>query len=94
MSSNCTVTLKGLNGAVAGETVSLVQSGGVGSASIFGACTLAPGGSCSVIVTRTSLGNVTLKASYVGDADNAGGTGTLSFYVYTYVFPRHPPTPC
>ena len=94
MSSNCTVTLKGLNGAVAGETVTLVQSGGAGSASIFGACTLAPGGSCSVIVTRTSLGNVTLKASYVGDADNAGGTETLSFYVYTCVFPRHPPTPC
>ena len=92
--SSCTVALEGVNGTVAGETVALVQSGGTGSTVMLGTCILTSFGNCSVSVMGTSPGQVTLKASYFGDLDNAGGCGTVSLYVFDLGFPHTPPKPC
>lgn len=92
--NSCAVSVHGLNGTVAGEVVSLVQSGGAGSVAILGSCTLTSAGTCSVGVIGTSAGHVTLKAAYTGDANNAGASGAVSAYVFNFAFPHTPPRPC
>ncbi len=90
--SSCTVTLGGFNGKVAGETISLLQSG-VGSVIPLGTCVLTAAGNCSVSVMGGLAGHVTLKATYAGDSSNAGNSGAASLYVYPIAL-RSSPRPC
>jgi phosphate ABC transporter phosphate-binding protein len=61
-------------------TVTVSQTGGTGSISAGGSCTLAPKGkltttsTCTVSLTGSSAGTATLTASYKGDANNAAST--------------------
>lgn len=81
LSSSCGVALKGANGTVVGETVSIVQTGGTGSAILLDTRTLTSEGNCSIGVMGTMTGHVTLKTSYAGDSDNAEGSASTSLYV-------------
>lgn len=66
----CTATLMGYYGSVASETIAWTQTAGIGTVSFSSpTCTLSSG-SCSVTVTRTSPGKVTIEAVYAGDTNN------------------------
>jgi len=94
LTSDCEVTLKGFNGTLTGETVSIEQTGGTGSAVSLGTCTLTSAGKCTASVIGTMKGHVTLTVSYAGDSDNAEGSATTSIIIYGWVPPHPPSTPC
>lgn len=70
--ATCVATLKGYYGSVAGENVTWSQTAGTGAVSFTPAttCNLSSGGTCSVVVTGTSKGDVGVTAAYAGDANN------------------------
>src|SRR6267143_2065528 len=77
--SQCTASVSGAAGTLSGETVTFSEAGGTGSASFPSSETcLLSGTKCSVAVTGSSLGQVTIKASYPGDANDAASSGTAS----------------
>lgn len=93
-SSICTVTVSGGNGLFSGETITWSQSG-TGSVSLSSnTCTLSTT-QCTVDVTGSSTGSVTIKASYPGDSNNlaSAGTSALSVTTPTYHYDGPPKIP-
>jgi large repetitive protein len=79
---SCTASVSGAAGTISGETVIFSQTAGSGSATFPSpaTCTLS-GTSCQIAVTGSSSGPVTIQASYRGDTNNAGSSGTASITV-------------
>ena len=69
---DCTATLKGYYGSVAGEAITWTQTGGIGIVSFSSTTCIIPLQSCSVTVTGTSPGKATIEAVYAGDTNNVG----------------------
>lgn len=72
----CTVQVSGYSGSINGETVSIAAAGGTGNVATTG-CALS-GGTCSVAVQATAVGTPSVQATYAGDTENAGSSGTTS----------------
>ena len=88
--STCKATVSGAFGSISGETVTFSQTG-AGSVALPSAtsCTLS-GNTCSVTVTGASPGSVTVAASYGGDSENAGSSGTSALSVTYKSCPQVP----
>jgi hypothetical protein len=85
--SSCTATVTDYGGSVSGETITFLRSAGTGSISFPSGdtCTLTLGGTCAAPVTieGSSSGSVTILATYSGDPNNLGSSGTYTVGVYT-----------
>ncbi len=73
--SNPTVCTAVVSGASPTGTVTFSSSVGTGTFTPATTCTLS-GGTCSVTYTQGATGTVTITASYGGDANNPGSSGT------------------
>ena len=76
--STCTATVSG--GYSPTGTVSFTTSGTGSVSQSSPSCTLSSG-SCSVILSASSAGSVTITATYSGDSNNVGSSGTSSLTV-------------
>jgi hypothetical protein len=79
---SCTATLTGFAGTVTGEPLVFTQSG-MGKVTFTPASgwTLTSGGTCTVTVTATKAGSVTIRAVYAGDKNNLGSSRIISLKV-------------
>lgn len=81
-SVTCTATLTGFIGSVSGETIAWYQIGGSGSATFSSmSCTLSLGGTCSITVTGSAKGGVSIGAYYLGDSANTRSGGSAHIQV-------------
>ncbi len=80
-SMQCTATLKGFAGSVAGETVQWTMGGSGGASLSSYTCTLSSKGTCSVTVTGAAAGKVIVDASYSGDGLNLQRSATRAIRV-------------
>jgi hypothetical protein len=86
LTSTCTAAVSGAAGVISREIIIFAQTGGTGSVSFVlpqspASCTMAEAPTCSVAVMGDTPGSVTIQASYGGDADDAGSSGTTTFTV-------------
>ena len=81
-SITCTATLTGFSGSVSGEAIAWYQIGGDGSATFSSmSCTLSSGGTCSITVTGSAVGGVSIGAFYFGDSANSRSSGSAHIQV-------------
>jgi flagellin-like protein len=84
VSSTCTASVSGYSGSVAGEMVTFTQSG-TGSVTFQSenTCSLSAANpaTCSVAVRGSTIGSVTITATYPGDDNNVGGSGSTTLTV-------------
>ena len=76
----CTATVTGVYASLTG-TATWTMVAGPGSVAFSSkTCTLS-GGKCTVKLTGTVAGNVTIEAAYGGDPNNSGSSGTASIKI-------------